>query len=63
MRGIGDLRSATKTIDLIEDYCLLQERWRHHSVKQNGETVKKFGHHHHRENPESFMLKACFLML
>jgi len=23
MRGIGDLRNAAKTIDLIEDYCLL----------------------------------------
>jgi len=23
MRGIGDLRSAPKTIDIIEDYCLL----------------------------------------
>jgi hypothetical protein len=24
---------------------------------------KMFVHHHHRENPESFMLKVCFLML
>lgn len=42
MRGIGDLRSAPKTIDLIEDYRLLQERWRHHSTKQHGDMpVKK----------------------
>jgi len=60
MRGIVDLRSAAKTIDLIENYFLLQERWRHHSIKQNGDTVKKVWSSPSPWEPWIFYVKGLF---